>query len=459
MPKLVSSYCTKVIGENKIFRETIRVYRDALSLLIRIADAEWDSGLGELYQKSTLKARRSLELLVHASLTSLPKYPEFDKQFYKYPSYLRRSTISEALGAVSSYRSALARWEASGNNGKMPRLQTSRSAMPTFYKDNMYEDNGDGTALLKLYHKNDWVWVKVRLRKQDTDYIREHWDKVDASAPKLVKRNRRYALCFAFEEVISFDTKPLEDQTILAVDLGVNTDAVCSVMRFDGTVLARKFIDFPSEKDRLDTQLGRARRGQWEHGHKGGNLHMKKATRINEDLSKKIAPAIVRYAVSVGADVIVMEHLDFTGQKPKHKKQRLHMWRKRDIQKIVMHQAHRNGIRVRFVNARNTSRLAFDGTGEVVRDKSNMARCRFSSGKQYNSDLNASYNIGARYFIREYLKPFPVTDRSLLLAKVPEVERRTICTLSTLISLYAVLSCQPASASEFWPHGGNESGA
>ena len=185
---------------------------------------------------------------------------------------------------------------------------------------------------------------------------------------------------------------------------------------------------------------------------------MKKATRINKDLSKKVAPAIVRYAVSVGADVIVMEHLDFKGKKPKYKKQRLHMWRKRDIQKIVMHQAHRSGIRVRFVNARNTSRLAFDGTGEVVRDKNNMARCRFSSGKQYNSDLNASYNIGARYFIREYLKPFSATDRSSLLAKVPEVERRTICTLSTLISLYAVLSCQPASASEFWPHGGNESG-
>ena len=129
MAKLISSYCTKVVGEDKIFRETIRVYRDALSLLVRIADAEWGSGLGELYQKSALKAHRSLELLVHASRTSLPKYPEFDEQFYKYPSYLRRATISEALGAVSSYRAAFARWEASGGNGKGPRLQMSRSAI------------------------------------------------------------------------------------------------------------------------------------------------------------------------------------------------------------------------------------------------------------------------------------------------------------------------------------------
>ena len=88
MAKIVSSYCTKVIGENRIFKDTIRVYRDALSLLIRIVESEWDTGLGELYAKSTLKAQRTVELLVHASRTSVAKYPEFDKQFYKYPSYL-----------------------------------------------------------------------------------------------------------------------------------------------------------------------------------------------------------------------------------------------------------------------------------------------------------------------------------------------------------------------------------
>ncbi len=63
MAKIVSSYCTKVIGENRIFKDTIRVYRDALSLLIRIVESEWDTGLGELYAKSTLKAQRTVELL------------------------------------------------------------------------------------------------------------------------------------------------------------------------------------------------------------------------------------------------------------------------------------------------------------------------------------------------------------------------------------------------------------
>jgi hypothetical protein len=68
------------------------------------------------------------------------------------------------------------------------------------------------------------------------------------------------------------------------------------------------------------------------------------------------------------------------------------------------------GIRVSHVNAWNTSSLAYDGTGKVERGVNhNYSICRFTTGKVYNCDLNASYNIGARYFIREIIKTLPVT--------------------------------------------------
>jgi hypothetical protein len=41
---------------------------------------------------------------------------------------------------------------------------------------------------------------------------------------------------------------------------------------------------------------------------------------------------------------------------------------------------------------------AFDGSGRVRRSKHNYSLARFSTGKQYNADLNAAYNIGARYW-------------------------------------------------------------
>ena len=65
--------------------------------------------------------------------------------------------------------------------------------------------------------------------------------------------------------------------------------------------------------------------------------------------------------------------------------------------------------------------------------------CKFSTGKYYNCDLNAAYNIGARYFIRELLKSLPEMDRLAVQAKVPESARRSQCTLSVLISMGAVL--------------------
>ena len=123
----------------------------------------------------------------------------------------------------------------------------------------------------------------------------------------------------------------------------------------------------------------------------------------------------------------------------KTRSQKLALWRKNYIQNIVAHKAHRNGIRISHICAWNTSKLAYDGSGAVTRDKDNYSLCTFNTGKRYNCDLSASYNIGARYFIRELLKPFSVKERSQLEAKVPQLARRTQCTLSSLLSLMRFL--------------------
>ena len=83
---------------------------------------------------------------------------------------------------------------------------------------------------------------------------------------------------------------------------------------------------------------------------------------------------------------------------------------------------------------------AFDGSGSVTRDDNKHALATFTTGKQYNCDLSASYNIGARYFIRELLKSLPATEESRVKAKVPDAGRRTSCTLSTLRALVKELS-------------------
>ena len=196
--------------------------------------------------------------------------------------------------------------------------------------------------------------------------------------------------------------------------------------------LGRKFIDFPSEKDRMYRVLGRIRRFQREHESVQTKSRWAYAKHLNIELGRKIAGAVTKYAKEKHADVIVFEYLETKGKISGRKKQKLYLWKKRDIQKRCEHQAHRNGMRISRICAWNTSRLAYDGTGTVVRDPKNHSLCVFQTGKRYNCDLSASYNIGARYFIRELLKPLPVTERSLLEAKVPAVKRRTSCVYADL---------------------------
>lgn len=60
---------------------------------------------------STKSSVNLTEKLTHATKDNpLPSYT-FDKLFPKFPSYLRRSAISDAIGIVSSHRSNLKNYE------------------------------------------------------------------------------------------------------------------------------------------------------------------------------------------------------------------------------------------------------------------------------------------------------------------------------------------------------------
>ena len=61
---------------------------------------------------------------------------------------------------------------------------------------------------------------------------------------------------------------------------------------------------------------------------------------LNTDISRKTAKDIIDFAVLYNADVIVFEHLDTQGKKKGKGKQKLALWRKQEIQKLVEHKAH-----------------------------------------------------------------------------------------------------------------------
>ena len=433
--RTVSSYGVEIRKQNIPVRQTMEIYRQAVGYLTEIYAQVWE----ELRKIPETKKRfNTAEHMVHMTKKNTARF-DFDLRFPKMPSYLRRSAIQHALGSVSSYETRLGQWKETGVLSGRPKLTCRNHAMPVFYRDVMYREGAEGKdeAYLKLYDGHDWKWFRVYLKRTDMEYLRRNWKGKKASAPALEKRHRRYFLRFSYTEEVTLTQTPVKEQIICSVDLGINTDAVCTIMRSDGTVLGRRFIDHPSEKDRMYRTLGRIRRFQREHGSAQTQGRWAYTKRLNTELGKKTAGAIVRYAEENHADVIVFEYLEMQGKISGKKKQKLHLWRKRDIQRRCEHQAHRKEMRISRICAWNTSRLAYDGSGAVTRDRENHSLCTFQTGKRYNCDLSASYNIGARYFIRELLKPLPATERSLLEAKVPPVKRRTSCVYADLRKLHS----------------------
>lgn len=434
--KNIVSYAAKIKDEFTCFLPTIRIYQDAVNFLINVCNENY----ALMKDFPSQKAMTVIERLIHSTSARKAVYPSFDKIFHKMPSYLRRQAINTAVGHAKTYRKNLELWESNGCKGKKPRLGRCGNRMPAFYKGNMFVlcEDGSYQVRLKIFIRNDWIWQTFTLNKSDMDRIavKRGFSFDKASSPVLKKRGRRFSLAFAFE---TEGRLPETTEKICSVDIGINHSAVCSVMDRTGTVAGRTFIKFPVEEDRFTKVLAYTRKA-YSNGSKGCNKLWRWAENYNGCLAIKTATAIVEFALKNNVDAIVMENLSGMGGKIHgSKKQRLALWRKREIARRVEEMAHRRGIRFSTVCAYSTSLLAYDGSGKVARDKDNHSLCTFKTGKRYNADLNASYNIGARYFIREILKTLSGRKVSEVHAKVPELSVRTRCTLATLYSLTAVL--------------------
>ena len=430
--KLTSSYAIKLTGDLKALENTIAIYRSALRFIISVVD----TNRYELKVYTYTKQRMTYtERLIHSTSKNIAHY-NFDEEFPKFPTYLRRAAINWALGVVSAYRTNLENWE-QNRKGQTPKLRLTHYAYPAYYKGEMFKnfDPIRQTIELKVFKNNDWVFETYKLKTSDCTYYQKYLADKKQNVPIIQKKGRRFYATFSYEEETTLVPEKSIDK-ICAIDLGLNTDATCSIMDKDGTVYARKFISFSEEHDRLDTQIGRIKRNQ-KRGSHHNKILWRKVAGISQDIADKTVKAIFDFGIERGVDAFVFEHLEFQG---KNIVKRARFWRYKRIYNVLTHKAHQHGLRIARVNARNTSRLAFDGSGwskrgREITPETPYALMQFPNGKIYNADLNASYNIGARYWIRHRLKTVTVTQRLALEAKVPQVTKRSTCTLSHLINL------------------------
>lgn len=433
MMKNIVSYSVELKEKYKCFYETISMFRGAVKFLIPIVAHEF-SAINEL----NLNEQFSFvsKLLKSSSKSNGYIDRSFESLLYDY----KVSAVNQAVRIVKKYRKALALWNLSDKSTDPPLLKVNNHAMPNFYKSGyvfkLIKDEDSYKCVIKLLVCGKWEWEEFNFCKSDLSYLEKIGLKLEsANSPVLEKKGKHFALRFSFDRFFSVTNRK---KRILACDIGINNAAVVCVMEEDGTIVARKFIKFKTEEARLRSILSEIKIAHEVTNCKTPRLY-RLAVNYNSELAKLTATAIVNTAADHQCDVVVMEKL--SEKRSKHFGQnamRLAIWRKNDVINRVQDLAHYKGMKFSTVLAQNTSKLAFDGSGEVKRDENNYSLCTFKSGKKYNCDLNSSYNIGARYFVREIWKTFPEKNITAIKAKVPELWCGAHCTLSTLIDLYAV---------------------
>ncbi len=389
-------------GQRELLLSTVLEFRYLVRGLVSVIYTHWTS-LGGLKADAQIPA---VERLIHATAKNPDiKYKYFGSRFHKFPSYYRRGAIQFAIGQVSSFVTRYREWQSGIRKRKSalpPRLNADCGTYPPLYKNQCIKFAEDSqSAEIKVFTGSDWVWTKViiaghRQRHLSPDNIRK--------SPYLIVKAKGCHLSVPFQIK---KPKLADKEAVLSVDLGINTTATVSIVNFDGTVSHREFIHSGRDIDRRDKRLKRISRkasltGKLYKGFARGLY--RKAGNINREIGQKVSAQLIKIAKQYGVKYIVFEYLKSWrpkgGQKRSVLRQRFHGWLHRRIVELTQMKWSELGGKVGFVYARGTSSNAFDGSGKVKRSSKQYQQAIFASGKKYNCDLSASYNIGARFILK-----------------------------------------------------------
>lgn len=419
-------------GEQKrMIRETLSEYRLYCRALIGVV---W-THLPEIL--SAKSQNTAVERLIHSTEKNpSPRYTYFHKRFYKFSSYLRRAAIRHAIGQVESFNSRYGSWldgKRRSPISRPPARTSGNSLNPTMYRGQCIKFDDDcSCAEVKLWNGKAWVWETIAIKRKGKRH-EASFDK--CMSPALEVHGKRFQLAIPYQYKRA---KQRKNDLVCAIDLGINTTATAAIVSSDGTVTARKFFHRPADIDRRDKGLASIRKKASATGRlcKGGcRKFYKKAANRNLDMSRRIASEIVTWGIDNNASVIVLENLKHfrpkAGRKKSTLRQRFHGWLHCQLVERISLRAE-EGLSIWTVHPAGTSKYAYDGSGRVSRAKDNAALAIFSSGKTYNADLNAAYNIGARYW---YFKLTHGNKRGPVPGKSSRLGSRTPITLSSLWQL------------------------
>jgi|LSQX01.3.fsa_nt_gb IS605 OrfB family transposase len=336
----------------------------------------------------------------------------------------RRAAINAAYGSAKSFFSSLknykdkkAKVEARGKKYKQrPPVPPREWNKNTVFYTGMIKSMDDDTVMLKLYTGKSWVWLKFRHTGRT---FPDGWN---VCSPQAIIYKNRLELHFPVEKNIKLikiakQLRQNPDLKVCAVDLNMDSNhAVCVILSSDGTQGKVKFIHgnkpLQARRKRLLGKIA-VKRSQYNGIlEEDDNIALWKKIRDIEDYeSHRVSRRIVEFAIENNAAVIVFENLKnlkpAKGKYSKRSNTKRAYWLKGKIQNFTRYKALEHNILISLVSPRNTSRNCYYCVEQVFRYNDTPTGHTVGAplflcpnGHKGNADVNASWNIGKKFFLK-----------------------------------------------------------
>lgn len=238
--------------------------------------------------------------------------------------------------------------------------------------------------------KGDWDKISLSTtegRKKFELNIPECYEKYldwDIHESTLIKKRGMFFFCFTFSKEVSVNASC--DGKVVGVDLGVNKLAVTSDNRFFG----KRFKKMRRQRDELVAELQSKGTSAARNRLKSFGSRWKRfMSWLNHNISKEILTELSE------GDTIVMEDLSYIRKTAKYNKW-VHKWAFRQLQAFIEYKATLKGVRVVYINPRNTSKQCSCCGSLHTSRHGGFFEC-LHCGFSLDADLNASRNIAQRY--------------------------------------------------------------
>jgi hypothetical protein len=204
---------------------TVQEYRTYLRPLVILVNAQWLN----IVNLSSTERVNAVEKMIHATAKNpSPKHHYFQAvaqkrpSMLKFPSYLRRAAIADAIGIVSSFQTRYREWQSairSKRSAKPPRLTAMCNSYPALYKGQqvLYSLKLESVRL-KVWNGSDWIWtdeIKIKTFGNHRHQVPGN----EMQSPSLVVNKNKCQLSMP----VKVKKVALPDAEFVAsVDLGIN---------------------------------------------------------------------------------------------------------------------------------------------------------------------------------------------------------------------------------------------